>query len=341
MKHIRLLLILILIAPLLPCAESESAQQHFAKLGVSLPAGHPALAPLKQFQFHLSEQLTIQIFPGAQLGSAQQIMEGLQFGDIEMGILPLESISRYTPALNMIVLPYFFRDDTHRAQVLDGPLGKQLLDELDGLGLIGLGFLETGPRLYVSRDRALNAREDFQGRAVALPCSLPANECEGQSYELSVRSLNIIGANGTLVPLAALGDVLKTEKPDIVEYLPFTGMEHQLNENGLTTLMLPLHRTVPTVLVAGKRWFDTLPPQARKAIAGAANTLVRQQRGAIKNALEHEYVMLEAQGIKIITRKHEELQQAMQTLYEENADEFGPGFGRFLRTAQQVGRTLK
>ena len=336
MKQNRILFVLIIIALLLTHLNTGYAQQNFAKLGVTLAAGHPALNSLKHFQDKLREQLTIQIFPDAQLGTAQQLMEGLQFGDIELGILPLESVSRIAPKLSLLELPYLFRDNTHRAQVLDGPLGKRFLEDLDKLNLVGLGFLETSSRAYLSKDQPLNTPEAFQGRTIALICPFSEDDCQHQPYEHNVRLLNLMGAHAETISLDALEESLRTGQADAVEYLPFIGMERGFKDSGFSTLALPAHRTIPALLVAGKRWFDTLAPQTREAIVRASNTLVRQQKHAMEDALEDQYTALQTQGIEVAEERSEGLQKKVQTLYTEKAEQFGPEFGQFFQAVQEI-----
>lgn len=341
MKHTRILAVFTVIISLFSGTNIGYAQQGFAKLGTTLGTNHPALDALKHFQGSLNEELAIQIFPDSQLGSAQQIMEGLQFGDIELGILPLGNVSRHAPFLTVLGLPYLFKDDTHRAQVLDGPLGKQFLDALGELNLVGLAFLETCSRFFLCRDQSLHTQEDFQDRTIALICPLPESECQNQAYELSLQSLRSMGAHPTILPLETLEASLKSESPDVIEYLPFVGMERQIKGSKFKTLILPAHRSMPTILVAGKRWFDTLQPQTQEAIFRASNTLVRQQREVMKEALRHELSALQAQGIEVAEGEEEGLRQAMQNFYEEMAEQFAPEFEQFLQAVQTLRRDVE
>ncbi|MCP4400184.1 MAG: hypothetical protein GY801_23115 [bacterium] len=336
MKHSTILTVFTVISTLFASTGSGYAQQDFAKLATTLAAEHPSLDALKHFQDSLNELLVIRTFPDAQLGSAQHIIEGLQFGDIEMGVLPLESVSLRAPSIAMIGIPYLFRDDTHRNQVMDGPLGKQFLKALDELNLVGLGFLETGPRFFLSKDQPLDSLENFQDRTIALVCHLSENECRNQVRELTVQSLNVMGGRPTIISLETLQESLKSEKPDAVEYLPFIGMERHLKESEFNMLTLPAHRTIPTILVAGKRWFDALSPQTREAIARASNRLVRQQKKVMEEALRHEYAALQAQGVEIAEEEREGLQEAVQALYKERPEQFGPEFEQFLQAVQMI-----
>ena len=342
MKYIRILSIFTVISLLLAGTNSAYAQQAFAKLGTTLSDGHPALASLEHLQNSLNEDLIIQVFPDAQLGSAQQIMEGLQFGDIEMGLLPLESVSHRVPALAMLGLPYLFRDNSHQAQVLDGPLGKRLLETLNELNLVGLGFLETDSRYYLSKDELpLSTLDRIQGRSIAIICPFSESACHGPMYTLSVQSLHLMGAHPVILPLGALQKALESEQPDSIEYLPFIGMERQLKDSAFKTLTLPAHRSIPTVLVAGKRWFDSLTPQIQHAIVRTSNTLVRQQKRIMEKALQREHAALQAQGIEIAEEESGRLYEAMQTLYRKNTEDFAPEFEQFLQDAQKIGENVK
>ena len=51
------------------------------------------------------------------------------------------------PELNVFNLPFMFRDDAHMEQVIDGPIGDELLKKLSEdptAGLVGRGACVTG-----------------------------------------------------------------------------------------------------------------------------------------------------------------------------------------------------
>jgi TRAP-type C4-dicarboxylate transport system substrate-binding protein len=303
-----------------------------------LSARHPVQEALEHFRDSLNEQLTLQIFPDAQLGSAQQMMEGLQFGHIEMGILPLESLSRSVAELGMLELPYLFKNDNHRSQVLDGPLGKRFLSSLDELNLVGLGFLESCPRFFVTKEQPFSTLEAFQDRRIALVCPFSEIECQGRLYEGAFHLLELIGARPSIIPFTKLQEFLETETVDAIEYPPFFGIEDVFRGGDFKTLTPAAHRTLPTILVASKRWFESLAPETRETILRASNTLVRQQQQIMQGVRQNIYETLQAQGMRIAMQEDGDLYEATQAFYNTHAQEFGPEFTQFLQAIQKIAR---
>ncbi len=337
MKRYRLLSVLSALVLIVIPLTTGHAQEHFAKLGSTLSCGHPLQRALKDFCDSLHGDLTLQIFPNGQLGTAQHILEGLQFGYIEMAVLPLESLSQEAALLDILGLPYLFKDATHRAQVLNGPLGKRFLDALETLNLVGLGFLDTYPRFYVTKQESLESQTSFQDRQVVLVCPLPEQECRQRVHdERPVQFFELMGAQSRAIPLEKVRETLESDPPDLIEYLPFTGMEAVFEGSEFNTLILTAHRRPPAVLLAGKRWFESLPSELKEKIFRASNTLVRQHVQLMQDALRHTHTTLRTQGMNIAEPPNEGIFEAVQMLYATHAHEFGPDFKQFWRAIQNI-----
>lgn len=320
--------------------EAGWAEAGFAKLGMILSPSHPTSKALSDFQQEvkkiLGDQLTIQIFPDAQLGSAQQILEGLQFGNLEMGVLSVKLLTAPVPLLTAISMPYIFQNERHRFRVLDGPIGKLLLQKLEEVNLVGLGFLDTDVKHFITRDSPFTIPEAFKGQRIGLIHHCIEPECQDITLQLSLRSLETMAAVVELIPTENMDDALQAEELSGVEYTPLAGLESAMNSSGMTYFSLDAHLIVPDIIVASKHWFDSLSPQGQQALRKASATMVRQQRKLWAEAIQKTHAELQAQGVIFETVEHGRFRNANEAIYRQMSEQIGPDFENIIQAIINV-----
>ena len=78
--------------------------------------------------------MKIKIYPNQQLGSERECLELLQIGSLDMTKVSGAVLENFAPKLKIFGLPFLFKDKTHLFKVLDGPIGKELLEESENIG---------------------------------------------------------------------------------------------------------------------------------------------------------------------------------------------------------------
>ena len=66
-----------------------------------------------------------------QLGGEKETIEQAQVGALAMARISVGPMGPLVPELNVFNLPFMFRD-AHMEQVIDGPIGDELLKKLSG-----------------------------------------------------------------------------------------------------------------------------------------------------------------------------------------------------------------
>src|SRR6056297_4332742 len=89
-------------------------------------------------------RITVQVYPSAQLGSEKETIEQTQLGAIDINRVNINPLTQTEPSLKVFSLPYLFRDAEHMHKVVDGPIGRELMDKLKSSDLIGLGYYDSG-----------------------------------------------------------------------------------------------------------------------------------------------------------------------------------------------------
>lgn len=108
-------------------------------------------------------EIKVQIFPQGQLGDDRGMLEGVQAGIIDCSAATLGPISAFQPTVDVMELPFLFRDTQHLDAVLEGPVGREILDSLEKSKFKGLGFFEDGINNITNSKRPIKTVADFNG----------------------------------------------------------------------------------------------------------------------------------------------------------------------------------
>ncbi|WP_198947062.1 TRAP transporter substrate-binding protein [Marispirochaeta aestuarii] len=147
--------------------KEKGAEKIVIKLGhdnnVQTP-GHKAFLEFKKIVEEESQgQIEVQVFPGGQLGSVQDMFEQARRGDIQMSVTATTLFTQTIPEFAIWDSFYMFDDATHAHRVLDGKAGIELMKPLESMNLVGLGYMEIGFRNFSNRKNPIMKPEDVKG----------------------------------------------------------------------------------------------------------------------------------------------------------------------------------
>lgn len=114
-------------------------------------------------------ELELLLFPAAQLYKDKQVPEAVGSGAIEAGSAFLGRFAGAVPAVDVINLPFFFRDEAHlRAAAANGSPMRNILDAavLKETGAKVLWWQAFGRNIYLSRGTPLRVPGDIAGKKV-------------------------------------------------------------------------------------------------------------------------------------------------------------------------------
>jgi len=143
------------------------AKEVVFKLGHVLPAEHSwgicSLGFAEEVTKKTEGRVTIEVYHNAQLGDEKDMVEGLQLGTLQMGLIGGDAFQGLEPKMGIQELPYAWEDHFHAYRAFDGELGDKLLDLLAKKGIIGLSWWENGFRNITNNKRPINMPEDLNG----------------------------------------------------------------------------------------------------------------------------------------------------------------------------------
>ncbi|MGA2959929.1 MAG: TRAP transporter substrate-binding protein DctP, partial [Thermodesulfobacteriota bacterium] len=161
-------LLILILAALMPIALADLAlaqtRLRFAHTINTEDSMHLAVVEFaKKVAEKTGGAVRIEVFPAGQLGNDSQILDGAKLGTADLAMTGNPFFSSFAPEMNVLDLPYLFRDYDHAYKVLDGPIGTELLKAVERSGLKGLGSLEIGFRNLTNSKRPVKMPEDVKG----------------------------------------------------------------------------------------------------------------------------------------------------------------------------------
>ncbi|WP_120003537.1 TRAP transporter substrate-binding protein [Nesterenkonia muleiensis] len=114
-------------------------------------------------------RLEISVYPASQLGSWEEMQEGLEVGSVDLVIESVGSLERYTDLAAIEGIPFLYADEEHFFEVWDGPLGEEIIEAIrDDSGFLLLGDMYRGPRVLNSI-RPVEELSDLSGLRLRVP----------------------------------------------------------------------------------------------------------------------------------------------------------------------------
>ncbi|MDN5842167.1 MAG: TRAP transporter substrate-binding protein [Alcaligenaceae bacterium] len=126
--------------------------------------GHHALEFMaKELKEKTDGRITVQIFPSSQLGSEREQIESIQLGNLDMSFVSSAVLGAFNPQFFALDIPFMFKDRPGVYRVLDGKIGKDLLDSLGQVGIKGLTYWENGFRQLTNNVKPIRSPADLEG----------------------------------------------------------------------------------------------------------------------------------------------------------------------------------
>lgn len=133
-------------------------------------------------------RIEILVYAEGELGDEQAVVEQLQYGGIDFVRASLSSLSEFVPELNVLQMPYLYKSSGHMWKVLEGEIGEEFMEILDGSGLTGLSWYDAGERNFYCTKKPIEKLEDVKGMRIRV-----------QESELMAAMVEALG--GTAVPM--------------------------------------------------------------------------------------------------------------------------------------------
>jgi tripartite ATP-independent transporter DctP family solute receptor len=233
--------------------------------------------------------ISVKIFHSGSLGSETEILQQVQMRAVEMAIITLGPFDVFVPEVKVVSFPFLFDGFEEADRILDGPLGREVLDSLERAGFKGLAFSENGFRNLTNDVRPVHSAADVEGLKIRV-----------MESNLHKELWRILGANPTPMPWPiytelAQGTIDGQENPLWVMWV------YKLHEVQ-KYLTLTRHVYSAHIDVANLGWFESLPDDKRQLIEVSMREAAQHQR-AWNRANNQDFLnKLKSRGMSVVDR---------------------------------------
>lgn len=244
-------------------------------------------------------ELTIKVFPNGTLygGDPSAAVKQLAGGSLDMLVLATSLYANFNPKFSAISIPYLFDDEAQLRSYLADEPGKELIADLDAIGIKGINLWPRPFRQMTNSKRPIEKPEDLAGLKFRVP-----------NNPLWVEFFGKMGAVPTPMAFAEVYNALQLKVVD--------GQENPINVP-LSAKFYEVQKYVSITNHMGDGWvlginpakFDGLSDAHKKAIEEAA---VEAEAWKVENdntTAEKTIAELQAKGMEV-NRLTPEQQQA-------------------------------
>src|SRR5215470_4303510 len=309
-------------------AEAPAQQKLVLKASDVHPAGYPTVVAVEQLGRKLEQatngRLSVQMYASMQLGGEKEAIEQAQVGAIQLARVSVGALGPVISDLNVLNLPFLFRNTAHMQRVIDGPIGQELLDKVTtnpNAGLVGLCWMDAGARSLYDTRRPIRNIGDLKGLKVRV-----------MGNPMFVDMMNALGGNGVAMGYDQVFSALQTGVVDGAENNPpsFVFDNHYQVAKYYT---LTQHLIVPEILVFSRPTWDSLSKDDQALIRRLARDAQLDER-QLWNKVENEAMAkMKAAGIEVDTIPNK---TPFQTAVKPVWDKYGAKYAELIKRIQAV-----
>ncbi|MCD8351217.1 MAG: TRAP transporter substrate-binding protein [Planctomycetaceae bacterium] len=268
-------------------------------------------------------EFTIEIYPNGALGDERIMLEGMQMGILDMGIITSGPFVNFVPDFGVLDLPFIFSNNAHAHAVLYGPIVHGILAKLDDVGIKGMAYAERGFRNLTNSVRPVANATDIKGLKVRV--------MENEVYTTTFQALGV-----NAVPMA-WSETLTALQQGTIE-----GQENPVNVihsfklwESQKYVTMTRHAYASAIFTMSKRLFDRLPAEVQTIVMDAAQEAAVYERDWVAQNEARQMDELKQHGMEINENPDvESFKAAVQSVYDRYP-QFADDLKRIQETAAQ------
>jgi tripartite ATP-independent transporter DctP family solute receptor len=278
----------------LAAAPAARADEIVLKSSDVHPLGYPTVEAVvrmgEKLKAATNGRLTIEMFPSMQLGGEKEAIEQAQLGALAMTRVSVGPMGGIVKELNVLALPFVFRNVDHMHKIIDGAIGDELLADVTNSptsGLVGLAWMDAGARNFYNGKKEIHSVADFAGLKLRT-----------MGNPIFVDMVNALGGNGIAMGYDQLVGALETGVVDGAEnnYPSYVSGQHYLYAKYYA---LTEHLILPEVLVFSRKIWDTLSADDQALIMKLAKEAQQEERALWQAKEQEALAVMKEKGVVV------------------------------------------
>jgi tripartite ATP-independent transporter DctP family solute receptor len=317
-----------LTTSLLPMTTTRAQTKSVFKASDVQPPGYPTVAATenlgKKLEAAANGRLSVQMFPSMQLGGEKETIEQTQIGAIQMLRVSVGAMGPIVDDINVVNMPFLFKNTAHAQRMMDGPIGQELLDKVTAspnAGLVALCWMDSGARSLYNTKKPIKTIEDLKGlkfRVIGNP--------------IFVDMMNALGGNGVAMGYDQVFSALQTGVIDGAENNPpsYVFSNHY---TAAKYYSLTEHLIIPEMLMFSKKAWTALSSEDQGLLKKFAREAQMEERELWKKYEQTAMEKAKAAGCEITEIADKApFQNAVKPVW----DKYGPKYQDMIKRIQTV-----
>lgn len=279
------------------------------RLGHGMAPSHPVSKGMRYFAEQVDSlsggQMEVRIYPSEQLGTERQCLELLQVGSLDMTKVSSAVLEGFSHDYRVFGLPYIFRNDTHRFNILEGEIGREILMSGEDVWLRGLTYYDAGSRSFYTANTPIRKPSDLNGLKIRV-----------QQSPVAIQMIQELGGQPTPISFGELYTALQQGVVDGAENNP-PSLHSTRHYELVDYYSLDEHTSPPDVMLISTHTWDELSDQEREWIQAAADSSLQRQKTLWRKAEKEAMRVVKEAGVEIVRPDKSSFVEAVQPLYEQ------------------------
>ncbi len=267
---------------------------------------HKAMVKMGEILDSISDgKMALELYPSQQLGTERECLELLQIGSLDMTKVSAAVMENFAPKMKVLGIPFLFRDRQHSFQVLDGAIGRNLLNEGEKYWLKGMGYYDAGSRSFYTKEKPVKSPADLKGLKIRVQESATAMEM-----------VSSLGGSPTPISWGELYTSLQQGVVDGAENNPpsfYLSRHYEVCKY----YSLDEHTVLPDVLIIGTHAWKKLSDQEKEWLQKSVDDSVIYQRKLWALAEEEALTEVIKAGVEVIRPDKSLFSAKIESMYEQ------------------------
>lgn len=253
-------------------------------------------------------RIKVKIYPNSTLGGDRDIVEGMQIGSIDIGLVA-GVLSNFEQSFNLLEIPYIFESEDEYKRTINGEAGDIMKDRLlENSGIRVLDFWDRGPR-EISSNKKIETVEDIKGLKIRIP---------------EIEAMKVVWhAMGASPITMAWGEVYTALSQNVIEAeenpIPFmySGRIQEVQSN----ISLTDHKFEYVTMSISERTWQSLSSEDQKIIKEASKNVAEWQNEEVKKVTSELLKEMEKSGVEVTVPDKRSFIEKAKPIAEKYANE--------------------
>ena len=251
-------------------------------------------------------EYVIEIYPNGTLGGEADMLEQMSMGMLDMGIITAGPFVNYSAMMGVLDMPFLFASNEEAYKILDGDIGKELLDTLEDANLKGLAYAERGFRNITNSVKPVASAADVAG--------LKLRVMENEIYTATFKALGVnavpMNWQDTLTALQQ-GTVEGQENPINVIW------SYKMWEYNQKYCVLDRHSYSTAIITMSLDLFNSLDEATQEIFLTSAQEAAEYERAWVAEKEAGQLQEIKDNGIEVIENPDvNSFREAVQVVYD-------------------------